>query len=138
MVVAGRGARRNVVWAVGTDYVWVDSEVTQEFHLIKLSPDGDVEKAVVEKTFPGVGVRNLLYVENYVAKNEMSVIISTEVDREDKTVDSVGISGLTIACISLVLVFLNVILMRTKSKPSDATNDMMLENIEKEPFPPQV
>merc|ERR1712154_103542 len=125
----GRGARRNVVWAVGTNYVWLDSEKTEEFHLIKLSPDGDVTKAVVERTFPGIGVRRIVYVENYAAAKRAQSIKQAIRDEnlEDKTIDGVGSSGLAIGFIALVLGFVNMIMTMRNSrvrKASQSADDM--------------
>ena len=110
----GRGARRNIIWAVGTDYIWVDGENTEEFYIIKLSADGDVNKAMVEKTLKGIGVRRLLYVENYAEETVLQKIqdqiqIAENMAPADKTVDSVGMSGLIIGILALVLGIANAV-----------------------------
>jgi len=120
----GRGARRNVVWAVGTNYVWVDGEKNEEFYLIELSPDGDINKAKVKNTIAGIGVRNLLYVENYFASTSstkveediMENIRISEANRSaDKTIDGVGTSGLIVGGLALVIGVINMLTGRSKS-----------------------
>lgn len=61
----GRGARRNLAWAVGTDYVWVDGQASEELYVVQLSADGDIGKAQVVKTIQGAASRQLLFVQNY-------------------------------------------------------------------------
>lgn len=39
----GRGATRQIEWARGTDYVWVNSAMEQTIQIIKLAADGDIE-----------------------------------------------------------------------------------------------
>lgn len=148
----GRGARRNVVWAVGSNYVWVDAEKTGEFHIIKLSADGNVKNAKVVKNLPGSVGRMLLYVENYSTESNVEdmiqqelatklaleseknkEIIKEEVARalsgkyqnsgtiittgEDKTIDSVGTSGLILSLIALVVGVVNIVSIRRQVSP---------------------
>ena len=53
----GRGAKRNLVWPTGSDFVWVDSSKSEEYHIIELSKDGDITKAKLKKTVTGQGKR---------------------------------------------------------------------------------
>ncbi len=108
------------MWAVGTDYVWVDGEEAEEFYLIELSPDGDVSKAKVKRSFAGIGVRNLLYVENYLTSTTaqamqediMERIRVSETNRpSDETVDAVGTSGLVVGILALVVGLGNMAMM---------------------------
>lgn len=169
----GRGARRNVVWAVGTDYVWVDAEVTEEFHIIKLSPDGDVNKATLERTINGVPARRLVYVENYQVQKEMEIIQEqidirlkaleeqmneklgefdktlssasstsfekdTEVvssveklEMEDESIDTLGLTGLIIAVVSVLLGLMNVVLiMRVSGSKKGGNEDKFQSNLD--------
>ena len=99
----GRGARRNVVWVVGTNYVWIDSERTEEFHIIQLSPDGDVTKAKLERSFAGVGVRRIIYVENYDIQNP-------SISQIRESANDTG-SGLIIGSIALVFGLVNMMMI---------------------------
>jgi len=112
----GRGARRNVVWAVGTDYVWVDAEKEEAFYIIKLSPDGDVSKAKLDKVITGVPTRRLVYVENYRAEfNHEKVAMQIEAASsyaKDKTVDPVGIIGLVLGAMAFFVSVQNMVVTR--------------------------
>lgn len=114
----GRGARRNVVWAVGTDYVWLDGEVTEEFYIIKLSPDGDIEKAVLDSVVQGIPTRRLVYVQNYYAEQGQKMI-KHQVQKQvaEKTgYNAVGVSGLCLGVLALVLSIFNTVSSSRKSK----------------------
>ncbi len=139
MLQPGRGARRNVVWAVGTDYVWVDGEKAEEFYVIKLSNDGDIKKAKVESIVSGVPSRRLVYVENYQIQKNLDLIeaeVNARLERgsdsggegsgnsglfnnnngSDKTVDSVGITGVILALVAILVGAANFMMVRKLTK----------------------
>lgn len=73
-----------------------------------------MNKAKVEKTLKGISVRRLLYVENYAEETVLQKIqdqiqIAENMAPADKTVDSVGMSGLIIGILALVLGIVNVV-----------------------------
>lgn len=149
----GRGAKRNLVWPTGSDFVWIDSSESEEYHIIELSEDGDITKARLKKTVTGQAIRQFLYVENYWARAATDMIkeeeqgggtstSDTTAEKEkntgsggggnnvsganqgaydsnkDKTIDSVGISGLVIGSLALVVGIFNVMTMMRRRTPA--------------------
>ncbi len=83
-------------------------------------------KAKVKNTITGIGVRNLLYVENYFASNTkieeeiMENIRISEANRSaDKTIDGVGTSGLIVGALALVIGVINMLSGRSKSSSGE-------------------
>lgn len=57
------GRSRNLEWAVGTDYVWVNGGEAKEAYIIKIT--GGIDTAVLDRTLTGVAAGNMLFVNNY-------------------------------------------------------------------------
>lgn len=57
------GGARNMEWAVGTDYVWVNGGESMEAYVLKIT--GEIKSASVDRTLTGVAAGNMLFVNNY-------------------------------------------------------------------------
>jgi len=57
------GRSRNLEWAVGTDYVWVNGGEAKEAYIIKIT--GGIDSAVLDRTLTGVAAGQMLFVNNY-------------------------------------------------------------------------
>ena len=57
------GGSRNLEWAVGTDYVWVNGGESKEAYVLKIP--GGINSASVDKTLTGIAAGNMLFVNNY-------------------------------------------------------------------------
>ena len=58
----GRGAKRSVEWARGTNYVWVNSNNLQTIQIIELASDGDINGAALVRTLADTPSLHLVYV----------------------------------------------------------------------------
>jgi len=68
------GASRQLEWAIGTEYVWVNGADTSETYLVQV-PGGDITAAKVVKTISDYPVGDILYVENYERAMMMNLIM---------------------------------------------------------------
>jgi len=57
------GSSRNLEWAVGTNYVWVDGAESEEQYIINIS--SDINSAKVARTMGGIASGNMMSVNNY-------------------------------------------------------------------------
>jgi len=109
------GARRNIEWAVGSDYVWVDGGATDEMYIINIG--SDINEAKVVRQLLNITAGQMLYVENYARKRLMddirreseTVMSFSQSDKgsaehkSDDDIDPVGIAALVIGCSALLL-----------------------------------
>lgn len=73
------GGSRNVEWAVGTDYVWVNGGESKEAYVIKIP--GGIDSASVDRTLTDIAAGNMLFVNNFErmrAANMAQGIVNTE------------------------------------------------------------
>lgn len=74
MSPTGGNGGRMVEWAYGTDYLWVDASDAEEAYIIRLSEDGDVAKAAVERTVADLPSSKLIYVENFAERAQVQFL----------------------------------------------------------------
>jgi len=131
----GRGAKRSISWAVGSNYVWVDANAVSEQYVIELDSGGDIKKAKVARTLSDLPSRTLLYVENYMSqKNNVADNVAAadltnladnpeviellrsmqtpnqETKSESSSNDAIGIAALVIGCVGSVLALFSLVL----------------------------
>jgi len=58
-----------IEWARGSNYLWVGSNSADQVYIVRLSDDGDITKAEVERTVSSAA-SHLVYVENYAEKKD--------------------------------------------------------------------
>jgi len=111
---------RQIRWALGTDYVWVSSPLTQQVHVIELGETLDDAKVV--RTLDDIdSARHFLWVHNF---EEDALMIQSERDAEKDTtvygrIDSVnnstdtaktlGIVGIVLGGLALVVSIFNLV-----------------------------
>jgi len=69
------GGRRNIEWAVGSNYVWVDGGATNEQYIIEI-PGKDINEARVVRQLTDVTAGQMIYVENYERTRVMNEVRS--------------------------------------------------------------
>jgi len=140
----GGNGGRMVEWAYGSDYLWIDAAATKELYVVKLSENGDVASATVERTVTDVASSKMIYVENFAQRAELEmlsqVFVSPDVqdianveevadaliaqgyiDDEEET-STVAIVALAIAIVSLfcnALLLSQVTAKKTKTLKAD-------------------
>jgi len=57
------GGLRNLEWAVGTDYVWVDGDDAKAVYILTIP--GGIDSVSVERQLSDVGAGNMVFVNNY-------------------------------------------------------------------------
>jgi len=115
---------RKVRWAEGTPYVWVDSQATDQLHVIKLGKT--ISDAKTIKTIDNVAkTRQMLWVHNY----ELDAMTVTEAARlghlneiEETSDDEVlAIVGIALAAAALLLGIFNLIMSKNSKGDQDTT-----------------
>jgi len=114
------GGRRNIEWAVGSNYVWVDGGATNEQYILEI-PGSDINKARVVRQMNNITAGQMLYVENYERKRlmddmrmysekaatvmefETSQNDDADSDVADSDVSPVALAALVIGCSALLL-----------------------------------
>jgi len=113
------GGKRNIEWAVGSNFVWVDGGGTQEQYIIEL-PDDDINNAKLVRSLTNITSGNMIYVENYertrVAQEAEKLVTSmmsksTMMSKSDESESPVAVSALVLGCLSLLLGVALVILV---------------------------
>lgn len=99
------GSNRQVEWAIGTNYVWINGGQTEEVYLIDVG--GGIDNARVVKTLTNVPDGKVVFVQNYASAADditMSVIRAEVADQEEEVDSSktIGMAALIIGCINLV------------------------------------
>jgi hypothetical protein len=64
----------NVEWAYGTNYLWVAGNDADEAYVIRLSEDGDIDGASVERTLSDAPAAHLIYVEDYAERKQQEMM----------------------------------------------------------------
>jgi len=121
----GGRSGRMIEWAYGTNYLWVDAASAKEIYVIRLSEDGDVTKAVVERTIPEVSSSLMVYAEDFAERKQDSMIkqlVEANIDSGDDDDDAspIAIAALAIGVFSLILNFIFVGHFMSKSQPAAA------------------
>jgi len=125
--------RRQVEWAVGTDYVWVDGTAAEPHEIYVV----DFMKGVIVRTITGVATTKMVSVNNYERLNQMEMqsrysqtmsAASGESTTSDSGSNVVAVVGLILGVIALAIgamnfVFLNKILAATKGDSSIKTGN---------------
>ncbi len=78
----------NVEWAYGTNYLWVAGNNANEAYVIRLSEDGDIDGASVERTLSDAPAAHLIYVEDYAERKQqemMANLVAGLVNQETTT-----------------------------------------------------
>jgi hypothetical protein len=70
----GGNGGRMVEWAYGTDYIWIDASATDEVYIVKLSEDGSVAGATVERTLQGIPSSKMIYIENFAQRAQIDML----------------------------------------------------------------
>jgi len=115
--------RRQVEWAAGTDYVWVDGTEANEVYVI------DIEQKKVVTTIKDVSTTAIVNVNNwrhsYFVKEEAARINSMQPQailqtqqpyKDDNDIDTVGIIGLTVGALALVMGAMNLFMFAQVKK----------------------
>lgn len=69
---------RNVEWAVGTNYVWIDGQQTSEMYIVEI---GDtIESARVSSLLSDIPPSYVLHVNNYARREPMIQVVETPVE----------------------------------------------------------
>jgi len=128
------GPRRNIEWAVGSNFVWVDGGGTQEQYIIEL-PDGNIENAFVARSLKNITTGNMLYVDNYERRRVMEEleklmrkandegVIMRQANDEGYDESPVAVAALVIGCCSFLLSIAIMVLSSARASPS-ASNDI--------------
>jgi hypothetical protein len=78
----------NVEWAYGTNFLWVAGNDADEAYVIRLSEDGDIDGASVERTLSDAPAAHLIYVEDYAERKQqemMANLVAGLVNQETTT-----------------------------------------------------
>jgi hypothetical protein len=78
----------NVEWAYGTNYLWVAGNEADKAYVIRLSEDGDIDGASVERTLSDAPAAHLIYVEDYAERKQkemMANLVAGLVNQETTT-----------------------------------------------------
>jgi len=139
------GGRRNIEWAVGSNYVWVDGGATTEQYIIEI-PGSDIYEAKVVRQLTDITAGQMIYVENYErtrVRNEVLNMMSASnpsdsgsdnvvmeagtkgTSASDDDVDPIAIAALVIASIGLLL-GIALAIMASKAPKSDGDGDRTL------------
>eukprot|EP00977_Amphora_coffeiformis_P011319 scaffold2724_cov193-Amphora_coffeaeformis.AAC.3 len=70
----GGNGGRMVEWAYGTDYLWIDASATNEVYVVKLSENGSVTGAAVERTLQDIPSGMMIYVENFAERAQIDML----------------------------------------------------------------
>jgi len=132
------GSRRNIEWAVGSNFVWVDGGGTQEQYIIEL-PDDNINNAKLVRSLTNITAGNMIYVENYertrVAQEAEQLIMSMTSKSEirssssgsvDDSESPVAVAALVLGILSLLLGVALVILVARGPAPSGNTDGRTL------------
>ena len=65
------GSTRNIEWAIGTDYVWVNGGEAQEAYVIKI--EGGILTAVVDRVLTEVTKGQMIFVDNFERKRTIAM-----------------------------------------------------------------
>jgi hypothetical protein len=83
----------NVEWAYGTNYLWVAGNAADEAYVIRLSEDGNIDGASVERTLSGAPASKLIYVEDYAERKQqemMANLVTGLVNQETTTTATIS------------------------------------------------
>jgi hypothetical protein len=83
----------NVEWAYGTNYLWVAGNDADEAYVIRLSEDGDIDGASVERTLSDAPAAHLIYVEDYAERKQqemMANLVAGLANQETTTTATIG------------------------------------------------
>jgi len=130
------GSRRNIEWAVDSNFVWVDGGATDEQYIIEI-PGNDIAEARVSLTLANITAGQMLYVDNYERKRVQNLMESTMkslLAREPEVMKELGVSSdepsslsiaaLVIGSVSLLLgIALTVLSMRSPVPALGADED---------------
>mgnify|MGYP005850414835 CR=1 FL=1 len=124
----GENGGRMVEWAYGTDYLWIDAAAAQELYVVRLSEDGSVARATVERTVQNVASSKMIYVENFGRRAQMDMLgqtfqapalMSEGFNGQKKDPSNVSVAALAIRLASLVFnLFLIVYFVSNKTTKS--------------------
>ena len=93
---------RQIRWAIGTDYVWVSSPMTEQVHVIKLGET--LDDAEVVRTLDGIdATRHFLWVHNF--EEDALTIQSGSLNNDTETAKTFGI---VLGCLALVVSLFNL------------------------------
>jgi len=114
---------RNVEWASGTDYVWVNAGEVQTMYVVKVGQTIDTAELV--KEIPGIIDGKVVFVTNYAKDASMSstaAALAAAADDDDGT-DPLAAASLIISIVALAwAVFLTINVMTKSNVPtSDAS-----------------
>merc|ERR1712194_168784 len=128
------GSRRNIEWAVGSNFVWVDGGGTQEQYIIEL-PDDNINNAKLVRSLTNITAGNMIYVENYertraaqeaeqliMSMTSKSEIRSSSSGSVDDSESPVAVAALVLGILSLLLGVALVILVAWGPAPSGNTD----------------
>jgi len=65
------GSTRNVEWAIGTDYVWINGGEAQEAYVVKI--EGGILSAVVDRTITDFPAGQMIFVDNFERKRTVAM-----------------------------------------------------------------
>jgi len=110
---------RQIRWAVGTDYVWVSSPLTEQVHVIKLGETLDDAKVV--RTLDEIdNSRHFLWVHNFEEdalmiqserNKEKAAVVSESIgllNNNTETAKTFGIIGIVLSCLALFISIFNL------------------------------
>jgi hypothetical protein len=125
--ISADGTRRQVEWAVGTNYVWVDGADASEVYII------DVGTKQVVETLTNVNSTKMVFVQNYERTRLQNMITgesgfgsdSSSTERafganyeDDNDIDAVGIISLILATVALAVGVVNLVVMKNRKPQS--------------------
>jgi len=123
------GRSRNIEWAVGTNFVWVDGQNTEEQYIIEI-PGSDINDAFVARTLANITSGNILFVDNYERKRVAALLESIDAtarasaSNNDDGPDGLSVAALVIACVALLVgIAMMVLSSNNIASSTGATND---------------
>merc|ERR1712037_497936 len=67
------GSSRNLEWAVGTNFVWVDGGEAQQQYVLEV-PDANIDNVKLLRTLNGVTSGKMMFVNNYERERVAAMI----------------------------------------------------------------
>jgi len=112
---------RNVEWARGTDYVWINGGEVEKMYVVKVG--NTINSAVLVKSISGIIDGKVVFVNNYGREAEMASMAALAVADNDDGADPLAAASLVISLVALLwAIFLTFFTMNQGNVPtSDAS-----------------
>lgn len=114
--------QRNVEWAVGTNYVWIDGPEAAEIYIVEVG--ATIDSSRVSTVIPDVPGGFIVHVDNYMRRGDISASSGTTnaasrdatVDNNDDKTKALAVVALIMGAVALVAIALVAILSLSGSR----------------------